>query len=254
MTEIYIPVLIGLILFAILGWLVSLGTKNVTHVDSMWSLFFVIAMLITASQVPELTDRHIALMAALLLWSSRLCIFLTIRNWGQPEDVRYRNIRANNQPNFHLKSIYIIFLLQAFMAAIIALPLVAIMLDDRPYELQDKIALAAILFGLVFQTIADLQLRSFLRKDTNMGVLNTGLWKYTRHPNYFGEFLIWWGFFIAAVGSSSWLIIVSPILMTILLLKVSGVGLMEQTISSRRPGYTNYIKNTSSFIPWPPKK
>ena len=144
--------------------------------------------------------------------------------------------------------------MQALFAAIIALPLVAILLDDRPYDLQDKIALAAILFGLVFQTIADLQLRSFLRKDTKMGVLNTGLWRYTRHPNYFGELLIWWGFFIAAVGNASWLIFLSPILMTILLLKVSGVGLMEQTISSRRPGYPNYIKNTSSFIPWPPKK
>jgi len=254
MIEIYIPVLIGLILFAILGWLASLVTKNVTHVDSMWSLFFVITMIITAFQVPELTDRHIALMTALLLWASRLCIFLTIRNWGQPEDVRYRNIRANNQPNFHLKSIYIIFLLQASMAAVIALPLVAILLDDRPYELQDKIALATILFGLVFQTIADLQLKSFLKKDTKMGVLNTGLWRYTRHPNYFGELLIWYGFFIAAVGNASWLIFLSPILMTILLLKVSGVGLMEQTISSRRPGYPNYIKNTSSFIPWPPKK
>jgi len=254
MIEIYIPVLIGLILFAILGWLASLVTKNVTHVDSMWSLFFVITIIITASQVPELTDRHIAFMAALLLWASRLCIFLTIRNWGQPEDVRYRNIRANNQPNFHLKSIYIIFLLQACMAAVIALPLVAILLDDRPFELQDKIALATILFGLVFQTIADLQLKNFLKKDTKMGVLNTGLWRYTRHPNYFGELLIWYGFFIAAVSNASWLIFLSPILMTILLLKVSGVGLMEQTISSRRPGYTNYIKNTSSFIPWPPKK
>jgi steroid 5-alpha reductase family enzyme len=254
MIEVYNSVVTFLVLFAIFGWIISLGTKNVTHVDSMWSIFFVIAMAVVAVNQTEITDRHIAFITALLLWASRLSIYLTIRNWGAPEDIRYRNIRANNEPNFHIKSIYIIFLLQAFLAAIIVLPVVAILIDERPYDVKDKLSLAIILFGLVFQTIADTQLSNFLKKDNKRAVLSTGLWKYSRHPNYFGECLIWWGFFIAAIGDYFWVILLSPILMTVLLLKISGVGLMEQTITSRRPGYKNYVKNTSSFLPWPPKK
>ena len=254
MIELYVPILISLILFAILGWLISLTTKNVTHVDSMWSLFFVIASLVALYNIEIMTDRHVMFMTLLILWSSRLCIYLTARNWGTPEDIRYKNIRANNQPNFHFKSIYIIFLLQAFLAAVVVLPMIAILLDEKVIDTKDIIAASIITFGLVFQTIADKQLTSFLKSDDKMQVLNTGLWRYSRHPNYFGEFLIWWGFFIAAAGSHLWVILLSPILMTLLLLKISGVGLMEQTITSRRLGYQNYIKNTSSFIPWPPKK
>ncbi len=254
MIALYTQIIPCLFIFSILGWLVSLKTKNVTHVDSMWSLFFIIAAYVALINIPEITDRHIAFIAALVLWSARLSIYLTVRNWGEPEDIRYKNIRSNNEPFFHLKSIYIIFLLQATMAAIIVLPIAAILLDDRAYDYQDKISLAIILFGIIFQTIADRQLRVFLRQDNGNGVLNTGLWKYSRHPNYFGEFLIWWGFFMGAVGDYFWIILLSPLLMTALLLKISGVGLMEQTITSRRSGYRDYINKTSSFIPWPPKK
>ena len=136
--------------------------------------------------------------------------------------------------------------------SIISLPLIASLLDIRDYNLIDKIALAIILTGILIETFADLQLSKFLKTNTG-GVLNKGLWKYSRHPNYFGEFLIWWGFFIFSLGSGYWITILSPLLMTILLLKISGVSLMEQTITKRRPDYIKYIKKTSSFILWPPK-
>jgi len=253
MISIYLPILTNLIIFALAGWVVSLATKNVTHVDSMWSIFFVLAMATGMFQLSTITDKHLAIMIVLLIWASRLSIYLTLRNWGQPEDIRYQHIRENNSPGFHIKSLYIIFLLQALLAAIIVLPLISSLLNTQPYNSIDIIGLGIVLFGILFQTIADIQLKHFLSKDKDKGILDKGLWKYSRHPNYFGECLIWWGFYIASQGSGPWFTILSPILMTVLLLKVSGVGLMEQTITSRRPGYTEYIKKTSSFIPWPPK-
>ena len=253
MVAIYLPILTNLVIFALAGWVLSLATKNVTHVDSMWSIFFVLAMATGMFQLSTITDKHAAIMIVLLIWASRLSIYLTLRNWGQPEDIRYQHIRENNSPGFHIKSLYIIFLLQALLAAIIVLPLISSLLNTQPYNSIDIIGLGIVLFGILFQTIADIQLKHFLSKDKDKGILDKGLWKYSRHPNYFGECLIWWGFYIASQGNGPWFTIVSPVLMTLLLLKVSGVGLMEQTITSRRPGYTEYIKKTSSFIPWPPK-
>ena len=252
MLDIYFSILINLAIFALLGWMLSLKIKNVTHVDSMWSIFFVIAILTTVNTIEYLTVRHEALIIMLLLWAIRLCGFLTKRNWGKTEDVRYQNIRKNNEPLFKYKSLYLIFGFQAILASIISLPLVASLLDLRDYNLIDKIALAVIMTGLLIEILADLQLSKFLKTNTD-GVLNKGLWKYSRHPNYFGEFLIWWGFFIFSLGSGYWIAILSPVLMTILLLKISGVTLMEQTITKRRPGYIEYIQKTSSFILWPPK-
>ena len=252
MFDLYLTVLTNLLIFGVLGWVLSLFIKNVTHVDSMWSIFFVIALFTSINSIEFISDRHYALILILLLWAIRLFIHLTKRNWAKPEDIRYKNIRKNNEPNYSLKSLYIIFCLQAILASIIALPLLASVLDPRAYNIIDKIALAVILFGLLFESVADYQLSEFL-KNNKKGVLNQGLWKYSRHPNYFGEFLIWWGLFIFSLGSGFWFTFISPLLMTVLLLRISGVGLMEQTITKRRPSYIKYIKNTSSFIPWPPK-
>jgi len=187
------------------------------------------------------------------IWAIRLTTHLTIRNWGKPEDSRYQVIRNNNEPYFKYKSIYIIFGLQAIWAAIISAPLIASFIDVRPYSFLDKIGLLIVLFGITYETIADKQLKKFLSKKSNK-VMDQGLWHYSRHPNYFGEFLVWWGFYLISIGSGYWFTIISPILMSILLLKVSGAELLESTIVNRRPGYKNYIKNTSAFFPWPSKK
>ncbi|MAS00401.1 MAG: hypothetical protein CMH24_03455 [Nitrosomonadales bacterium] len=252
MIDIYLITLTNLIIFATFGWILSLKTNNVTHVDSMWSIFFIIAIITSVSSIEALSYRHEALILIVFLWATRLSAFLTKRNWGKKEDIRYQNIRKNNQPHFKYKSLYLIFYFQAILASIIALPLIASISDPRAYSFIDKVALAIIIFGLLIEIIADFQLSKFLKKDT-FGVMDKGLWRYSRHPNYFGEFVVWWGFFIFSFGSGSWVTIFSPILMTILLLKISGVGLMEQTISKRRPDYEKYIKKTSSFILWPPK-
>ena len=235
MIDIYILIAGNLLIFAIIGWAVSLVTKNVTHVDSMWSIFIVIAYVTALQETWLLSNQNIAVLFLVLIWSARLTAYLSIRNFGSKEDIRYQEIRSNNEPNFKFKSLYIIFIFQAVLAMVISLPLIALANSDHPYSMIDKIGLGIIIFGILYETIADYQLKQFVNGN-HKGVLDTGLWRYSRHPNYFGEFLVWWGFYIVSFSSGHLIAIFSPILMTWLLLKFSGIGRMESTISGRRPG------------------
>ncbi len=250
---IYHYALIAILLFALCGWLLSFATSHYSHVDSMWSLFMAITAYISAIFTYDLSVRGVMVLAAVTLWSLRLSIFLTWRNWGK-EDHRYDTIRNNNEPHFWFKSVYIIFGLQALLAWIISYPLFAAITSQDPLNWLDWAGTLLFLVGFYWEVVADLQLMRFRdQPGSENAVLDTGLWRYSRHPNYFGECLIWWGFalFGAAIGNPwVWL---SPILMTFLLLRVSGVSLMENTIHSRRPGYAEYVKNTNAFIPGMPK-
>ncbi len=255
--QIYFYSLLVLFIFGFFGWLISLVRNNVTHVDSMWSLFFVLAALTTAVFVLFVVPAHARLtlvLTCVVIWALRLFIYLTIRNWGSHEDARYVQIRQNNQPHFWLKSIYIIFGLQAVLAWVISVSLHAAISAINPLNWLDYVGLALFIVGLIWETIADLQLSRFKINPNNKGmVLNAGLWRYSRHPNYFGECCVWWAFYLFALASGAWWAIVSPILMTLLLLKISGVGLLESTIVERRPAYADYIKNTNAFVPGLPK-
>ena len=248
--NLHVQIFISLVIFAFLGWLLSLKTKKVTHVDSMWSLFFVIVILFCLINPSyESSSFNNIFFTIILLWAIRLSLHLTIRNWNKPEDIRYQNIRLNNEPGFVFKSIYIIFFFQATLAFIISLPLISI--ASESCKLLSWLGLPLMLIGLIIEIVADYQLRQFLKKN-NKKTLQAGLWRYSRHPNYFGECLIWWGIYICASSGPLYLI-VSPLLMNILLVKISGADLMETTITHRRPDYLTYIKKTSRFIPWPPK-
>ena len=186
--------------------------------------------------------------------AARLCLHITVRNHGEPEDRRYQKIRANNQPGFEWKSLYLVFLLQAILAWIVALPLMATR-SESGFGLLDVAAIGLIGFGIVFEALADWQLVRFkARPDTGGRVLDTGLWRYSRHPNYFGECCAWWGFGVLGFAAGAWWSLASPILMTVLLLKVSGVTLLEVDIGERRPGYARYIRETSAFVPRKPKR
>jgi steroid 5-alpha reductase family enzyme len=244
-------------LFALLGWLLSLARKNVTHVDSMWSLFFVIAAFTTALFVLFVYPapaRLILVLACVSIWALRLFIYLTWRNWGPHEDSRYVQIRKNNQPHFWLKSLYLIFGLQAVLAWLISVSLHAAIANTAPLNAIDYIGFALFIFGFVWESIADWQLARFKANPINKGkVLNSGLWRYSRHPNYFGECCVWWAFYLFALAGGAWWALISPILMTLLLLKISGVSLLESTIIKRRPAYADYIKNTNAFVPGFPK-
>jgi steroid 5-alpha reductase family enzyme len=246
-----------ILFFIALGlWIASRIKNDVGIVDSFWSLMILAAGLcFLFFSDTTITDRDGVVLLLLSAWAIRLAFHITWRNWGQEEDNRYQTIRKNNQPNFEFKSLYIVFLLQAFLAVIVALPLMSIFSSNRDINILDYLALALWCTGMFFETVGDLQLARFKSSNNNQDkVLNSGLWRYSRHPNYFGEFCIWWAFFLFAVASGHWWSIVSPLLMTILLLKVSGVSLLESTISERRPEYDCYCKTTNTFFPWFPKK
>ena len=251
---IYCYSLLAIGIFALLGWLLSLARNNVTHVDSMWSLFFLLAVYVNAALMANLTSRATLILGLVTIWALRLCIYLTWRNWGPHEDHRYVEIRQNNQPNFAFKSLYIVFGLQAVLAWLISISLFGAIASDAPINNLDGFGFVVVVFGLIWETIADWQLSLFKANAGNKGkVLNTGLWRYSRHPNYFGECCVWWGFYLTALDAGAWWAIISPLIMTLLLLKVSGVSMLESTISERRPAYVDYIKNTNAFVPGLPK-
>jgi steroid 5-alpha reductase family enzyme len=185
----------------------------------------------------------------------RLAVYITWRNWGEGEDRRYQAIRANNEPHFALKSLYIVFLLQAAIAWVVSLPLSTAIASNAEIGPLDYLGLAIWSLGLVFEAGGDLQLARFKADPENQGrVMDRGLWRFTRHPNYFGNACIWWGFGLIGVAAGSWWSLLSPLVMTVLLLKVSGVSLLEQDIGERRPAYADYIRRTNAFVPWWPKK
>ena len=257
--QVYFTGLMAISLFALFGWVLSLVRNNVTHVDSMWSLFLGMAAYTYALFFFSLTPRTVLVLTLVTIWAVRLCVYLTWRNWNPHEDHRYAAIRKNNEPHFWLKSIYIVFGLQAVLAWLISMPLFGAIASSASPELLpltfiDYLGAAIAAFGIIWQTTADWQLANFKAKPENKGqVLDTGVWRYSRHPNYFGECCIWWGLYLIACAGGAWWSVLSPILMTLLLLKVSGVALLEKDIGERRPAYANYIKNTNAFIPGLPK-
>lgn len=250
--------LAGLLVLAVLGaagWLGSLALGNVNLVDSLWSLFFLAAAAAYAVTVPEPGARGLLVLALAALWSLRLAGHLTLRNWGKAEDRRYRAIRAAHEPGFAWKSLFIVFWLQAFLAWVISLPLHAAMVSPAPLGVLDVGGAALVLAGVLLETVADRQLARFKADSANRGrVLDRGLWRWSRHPNYFGDACVWWGLWLIAASAGAWWSVVAPLLMTFLLLRISGVSLLERDITDRRPAYREYIERTSAFVPWPPKR
>ena len=250
----WLVALSGLLVFGIAGWLVSLLRKDVSIVDSMWSLMFLIAAVIYMT-LGETGPRATLIVTLVAIWALRLAGHITWRNWGEGEDYRYQKIRANNSPGFAFKSIYIVFGLQAGLAAIISLPLLAAIGGTRSMGALDVAAVLVWIVGFVFEALGDLQLAQFRSNPDNKGrVLQSGLWSLTRHPNYFGDFCIWWGFYLFALSAGGWWTILAPLLMSFLLLKVSGVAMLERDIGKRRPEYAAYVEETNTFFPGPRKK
>jgi steroid 5-alpha reductase family enzyme len=239
---------------ALAGWLLSVARRDASVVDSLWSLFFLAGAWIYAAAAAVHAPRAALLLALVTLWALRLAGYLTWRNWGEPEDRRYRAIRARNQPGFVWKSLYLVFGLQALLAAIIAFPLFAALGGGAALGWLDAAGVALWLIGFGFETVGDWQLARFKADPANRGkVLDTGLWRYTRHPNYFGEAALWWGYYLIAASAGGGWTVFAPLLMTFLLLKVSGVTLLEQDIGERRPAYRDYVTRTNAFLPWLPK-
>jgi steroid 5-alpha reductase family enzyme len=246
--------LAAILTVAVASWLISLSKHNVGIVDSLWSLFFLLATLLYTALLPDSGQRGWLILILVALWALRLSLYITWRNWGEAEDQRYQEIRTNNEPHFAFKSLYIVFALQGVLAWIISIPLLLAVAHPAPLQLLDYAGVLLWLTGMLFEAGGDYQLARFKADPANKGkVMDSGFWRYTRHPNYFGEFCIWWGFYLIAVAAGGWWTIYAPALMTFLLLRVSGVALLEKDIGKRRPAYRDYIARTNAFFPGLPR-
>jgi len=243
---------LALLAVAVLFWLVSLWRDDVSIVDSLWAPMFLVVAAVYAALIEQTGPRAPWLLAMVFIWALRLSAYITWRNHGQAEDYRYQQIRRNNEPGFRYKSLYIVFGLQALLAWVIALPLVAAVDSPAPPGWLDVAGIALWVTGFTFEAVGDWQLARFKADPANRGrVCDHGLWRYTRHPNYFGNFTLWWGFFLVAWSAGGAWTVLSPVLMSFLLLKVSGVALLEKDIGVRRPGYAEYVRRTNAFFPGP---
>jgi len=251
----YVLGLVSTLGLATLTWGVSVFKRDVSIVDGVWALMLLAAATVYATGAEHYTARMTLILTLVVLWALRLSGHIINRNWGEPEDRRYRDIRQKYEPNFALKSLGLIFWFQAGLAWIISAPLWPALTVPVDWGAFDVLAVTVWTVGMIFECIGDWQLSQFKADPENHGkVMDRGLWRYTRHPNYFGECLIWWGFALFALPAGAWWTVVGPLLLTYLLLKFSGVTLMEQTIVERRPGYREYIARTNAFIPGPPKQ
>ena len=245
----------ALLALALIAWAIATARRNAGLVDIFWPLFFLLGALVCAALAEALGARALLVLLLLAAWALRLATHLAARNWNAPEDHRYRAIRARNEPGFAWKSLYLVFGLQAVLAWLILAP-VAAAIDSRvPLGGLGLAGVALAAFGAVFEAIADAQLARFKADAGNKGgVMDDGLWRYSRHPNYFGEFCVWWGFYLLALDAGAGWTVFSPVLMTVLLLRVSGVALLEQDIAERRPTYRDYVARTNAFFPGPPRR
>lgn len=249
-----LTVLLGLLLGL---WLLSLVRRDASIIDAFWGTGFVTIAWLTWFRTDSVTPRATLLLGLTTLWGVRLSLHLLLRNLSHGEDRRYAAMRAYHGRRFWWLSLGTVFLLQGVILWLVAFPL-QIGIDSEEFAgwtLLDAVGLTVWSVGLFFEVVGDWQLTRFrAKRDHADQVLDRSLWRYTRHPNYFGDCCIWWGhYLISASAGSAWTIF-SPLLMTVLLLRVSGVSLLERDIAARRPAYRDYIRRTSAFVPWPPHR
>ena len=239
-------------------WILSVYLRNVSIVDLFWGLGFIIvnALYIFSSEAINL--RQIVLFVMVAIWGLRLSIYLAWRNIGKGEDFRYREFRRKfGESNYWWISYFQTFLLQGILMWIISVTLYGVSLSSNETSLSiiDFIGILIWIIGFIFEAGGDFQMAKFKMNLLNKGkVLNTGFWRFTRHPNYFGDAAVWWGYGLLCIASGSPWYIIGSVIMTLLIIKVSGVALLEKTLKNQKPEYFAYIQKTNSFFPWFPKK
>ena len=246
---------LGVIASVMFGiWLLSLAIRNSSIVDIFWGGGFVVIAWVSALASPSDATRKWIILVLTSIWGLRLTAYLAWRNIGKGEDYRYRVMRDHHGDRFWMVSLYTVFGLQGLIMWIVALPIQAAAVSTSQTSGLDIVGMAFWAVGLTFEAVGDFQLARFKSNPENRGqVCDRGLWRYTRHPNYFGDFMVWWGMFFIAMSGGAWWTIVSPILMSVLLIRISGAALLEKSLKIKKPGYADYIRRTSNFFPWPPK-
>ncbi len=239
-------------------WIVSVAIKNVSIVDIFWGFGFVLTSVFYFIKTDGYEPRKIILMSLVAIWGLRLSVYLACRNIGKGEDFRYKEFRRKYGENrYWWVSFFQTFLLQGVLMWLISVPLLGAQFYSQNNQLGilDYAGIAFWLFGFSFEAGGDFQLAVFKANPLNKGkVLNTGFWRYTRHPNYFGDASAWWGYGLICIAAGSYVPVLGSILMTALIIKVSGVALLEKSLKDTKPQYREYIEKTSAFLPWFPKK
>ena len=240
-----------------LVWMLSVKRRDASIADVYWGLGFVLLAWVYCFLSPALTPRSWLVAALITLWGTRLAQHIFRRNHGTGEDPRYQAMRASQGPAFWWRSLFTVFWLQGAILWFVALPLLIAVRAAQPAALTAVDGLGILLFavGFGFEVVGDSHRAGFRADPGNRGtVLESGLWRYTRHPNYFGDAIMWWGIYtVAASTPGGWLTVLSPALMTLLLMRVSGVTLLEDGLKASKPGYRAYIARTPAFFPWFPR-
>jgi steroid 5-alpha reductase family enzyme len=253
---------IGFNLLLVLGllsllWGLSVVIKDASIVDPFWGTGFVVVAIATWLAKESHHRRDHMIVGMVLLWGTRLSVYLLWRNIGKGEDRRYQAMRARIGPNFWWISLFSVFVLQGVLLWLISMPVQAGLWSQPLFNALSAFDVAGLAFyavGLFFEAVGDAQLARFKSDPANKGrVMNRGLWRYTRHPNYFGDFAVWWGIYLVAVAGGAWWTFFGPAIISFFLLRVSGVTLLERDIADRRPEYRTYQESTSSFFPWFPR-
>ena len=240
------------------GWLISIVHQDASTVDPFWGLGFVLLAVVFAIAGDGFVGRKALVCVLVGIWGLRLASYIVIRNWGKGEDYRYQAFRRRWGKRYWWVSFFQVFMLQGLLLWIIAMSLMAAESNATPHHITplDVIGVLAWCVGFFFEAVGDWQLARFKADPANKGkVMRSGLWAYTRHPNYFGEATMWWGLYLIAAGTrwGFWTVF-SPILLTFMLLRVSGVALLEKAQVDTKPKYRDYIESTSAFIPWFPRR
>jgi len=236
---------------------IAMRIKNNGIVDIAWGGGFILISLSNLMMAEIITLRQIIVSVFVLVWGIRLISHIYSRNHGKPEDFRYRKMRERWGIKADIRSFTHIFMLQGVLLLLIGYPLMLVHLFPGPgFTLFDGAGIFIWILGFTIETVSDLQLYRFIqvKKSKENPVITTGLWRYSRHPNYFGEALLWWGIFLLLLSvPNGFSAVFGPVLITFLLLKVSGVPLLEKRYAED-PYYQKYAEKTSIFIPWFPKK
>ncbi len=258
MIALFLQALFIVIILVSLIWGLSVIIKNVSIIDLFWGMGFVIVNTVYFYNSGDFFNRKILLLGLVTIWGVRLFIYLLWRNIGKGEDYRYQEFRKKyGAERYWWFSYFQVFLLQGTLIMLVSLPLLGVNSQTKSNDLNclDYLGIVVFVIGFIFEAGGDFQLARFKKNPTNKGkVLNTGFWKYTRHPNYFGDSAVWWSFGIFSLAAGSYWTVIGSVIMTLLIIKVSGVALLEKNLNASKPQYRDYIQKTNSFFPWIPKK
>ncbi len=247
-------VAVGVFFFMSLWYGISQYFKRLDIVDSAWGLGFIYVAVLGILLQPYLELIHYLTLGFVATWGLRLTIHITSRNIGKPEDGRYVALREKWGSRAAVKSFFNIFMLQGLLIVLISAPVIAIM-STSPARINALAIVGFVVwgFGIIFESVGDYQLRKFIKTKKKGEVIQSGLWKYSRHPNYFGEITAWWGAGIVAASLGAWWSLLGSALITFFIVKISGVPLLEKKYATNKQ-FQAYKKRTSILIPLPPKK